>query len=243
MDKIVCLPLTYEFGGELLKNVYQVNGIDGYKIVCHEKGKECLYPGADERFYVEKGVSDDEIKSKFGKEYTFVAAGGYCRKAKPFIPEVKNYGIKADVVIFPRKKKNNAQMNWNQWDLFVNMLQTRGVHVFAAGHPDNSFHPKCASAWDYDNYLEATICAIMNSSIRVGLITALSVLSLMCGKEPWILTDPNGNKCLAANIGVNIGYLRWADHKKVGWKFLPHLDDINHAIYEIRRNHYESFRA
>ena len=240
---IVCLPVTYEFGGELLKNVYHVNGIDGYKIVCHEKGKECLYPSADERFYVEKGTSDDDIKNKLGEGYDFIHVGGHCRKAKPFIPEVKDYGFNADVVFFPRKKANNAQMNWGKWDLFVNKLQSRGVKLFAAGHPDYSFHLNCESAWDYDNYLESTIYAIKNSSIRIGFITSLTVLSLMCGKDVWILTTPKGDKAPIANVGPNIGYLRWADHKNAGWRLVPHLDDINHIIFEIRRNHYESFQS
>ena len=244
MSKIICLPVTNEFGGELLKNVYHVNGIDGHKVVCHEKGKECLYPGADERFYVEKDATIEDIMVKYGRDLTIIPidAVSYCEKIKPFIPEVKNYGFTTDVVVFPRNKANNGAMNWGGWKELIDKLQSNGIRVFAAGHPDYSSHfNKCESAWDYDNYLEATIHAIKNSRIRIGLITGLSVLSLMCGKDVWVLTAPSGNKSLLANIGPNVGYLHWADHTKAGWRLVPHLDNINHISYEIKREKYESF--
>ncbi|MCK5217864.1 MAG: hypothetical protein KAJ93_08745, partial [Methanosarcinales archaeon] len=167
-------------------------------------------------------------------ELQYVVAEKYAKQLRPFIPETKDYGFTTDVVIFPRNKKNNGAMNWNGWETLVRELQSSGVRVFTAGRPDYSFHfDNCESAWDYDNYLEATIHAIKNSRIRIGLITGLSVLSLMCGKDVWVLTAPNGNKSLAANIGPNIGYLQWADHKKVGWRIVPHLDNINHILYEV----------
>jgi len=230
---LVCLPITYEFGGELLKNVYQVNGIDEYKTVCLQKGSECLYPSANRFHYIKKDTTDDEIIASFGDKFECIRAKQYSRR--PFIPKTKKYDFNTDIVVFPRFKAKIRSVNWKGWRDLVDRLQNKGIRVFAAGHPEYSHQLQCESAWDYDNYLEASIWAIRHSIIRIGLITALSLLSLMCGKDALVLTSPKGGKGLITKVEPNYNYLHCMDHKKVGWRIVPHLDDISEIIRSVEK--------
>ena len=104
-------------------------------------------------------------------------------------------------------------------------MRANGYSVFACGHPDSSFKLNCPCAWDYNNPLEASIWAIKHSKIRIGLMTALTVLSLYCEKRPWILTTERGMKCNIGKDAPSYNYFWFADWKKVGWRTYPFLNN------------------
>jgi hypothetical protein len=108
--------------------------------------------------------------------------------------------------------------------------------VFACGHPDSSYKINCPCAGDYDNPLEASIHAIKNSTLRIGCNTALNILSLYCGKQPWIIITEKGMSCNIGKDGVNYNYYWFADHKKVGWKVFPFYNEPERMLPFICEN-------
>ena len=217
------LPFKGEFGGELLKVVPHINGDPEPKVVYCGKGKKCLYPSASKIIEVEPytRIPEEGIKPTSAKY-----------PATWFIPKGKNYTVKSDVVVFPRRKQRNYLMNWPHWDNLVKRLAAEGLKVFAAGSKEDSASVDCECAWDYDNELEVSLAAIKQAKMRVGLITALHVLSLMCGCKPHLLVTPDGRKHVRANVGPNLGYFKFCDHLKVGWEMMPYLDDIDKIVKE-----------
>ena len=228
----VYLPYRGEFGGELLKIVPRINGDPSPKVVCHAIFKDCLYPSA-EHYNVDLYETSEQIMDILGKDYEYIKPLGAKYQAKWFVPESVGCFFKTDVVIFPRKKKNMAAMNWDEWGSIVQMLKAEGINVFAAGHKDYSYHLDCHSAWDHLDSLGATIHAIKNSKVRIGLITALHVLSLMCGKNCIVLTSKAGNKSIRSNAGPNLSYLKFADHLNAGWQVWPLLENPKKIVKGI----------
>lgn len=243
----VYLPCSQEFGFELLHVVPRIHGDASEKIVVHEKGKDCLYPGATKRLTVEarnsslKGVGVARetydiwkwIKSYYGSSYEYIEPKAIKTRRKWFVPHVPDLGFTTDVVVFPRKKQYMASKNWPQWDELVKRLRAEGLNVFAAGCGDSSYHVDCPAAWDYANHLNASIHAIINSKIRLGIITALHILSVMCGRETWILTTKDGKCHPRSNIGPNVDYIASADHLNAGFKLLPLLDNLGEIVNAV----------
>lgn len=237
----VYLPWLGEFGSELLKWVPRINADKTEKVVCFERGKECLYPTGQPHIVERVSESDrkcsgaliqqtvfDEIRGVYGDaEYimpTTIGSPGFPEGI--FEPDVPEFGFKCDIVVFPRWRHNTKRLNWELWPEFVRWLQAHGYDVFAAGHPDSSFEVECRAAWDYMNPLEASVYAIKNSRLRIGMMTALAVLSLYCGKSPWIMTTENGMKCNTGKDFPNFAYFWFADWKNVGWRTYPFLNNF-----------------
>lgn len=252
------LPFLGEFGGELLKVVPQINGDPNPKIVYCEKGKGALYPSATKLIEIERvpevtrGTSLSRNTDKIFEEIRantlplsrwqpvqFVDPLRIDFPAKWFVPEAAgNYDFDCDVVIFPRKKSYRAVLNWDGWEDLVSALQSEGLSVFAVGHRDSSVKLPCPGIWDFDEGtdLDVTIHAIKHSRVRIGGLTALHVLSMMCGKSPIVLTTEDVRIHPNASIKPNLSYLKAADHLNVGYETLNSFDiqDIVNSV--IRKN-------
>jgi len=237
----VYLPWLGEFGNELLRWVPAVRNCQEPRIACYEEGKDCLYPCADGRHIVprvneqdrvcsgaltQKSVWD-EVKKTLGPDHEYITPSTLMPlypEYQHFEPLTKDFGFSCDIAVFPRWRHNTKRLNWENWPKFVSLLQATGYRVFACGHPDSSFNVDCPAAWDYDNPLEASIWAIKHSKIRIGMITALTVMSLYCGKEPWVLVNQRGMKCNTGRDAPNFAYLWFADWQGVGWRVYPYLN-------------------
>jgi hypothetical protein len=248
----VYLPWLGEFGTELIRWVPGIYGDPGEKIVCHEAGKASIYPSAGRRIVIprirEKDRKSagsinqfeiwDRLKAQFGNDKNYVhpkSTGGQGRR-KLFVPNGKRFDFETDVVLFPRKRTNGARRNWDGWEPLAEALKAEGLRVFAAGHGDSSFHLNCHAAWDYCSryHLDASIWAIKHSKLRIGMITSLSVLSLYCGRRPWVLTTADGRLCEKCREKPNINFLKWSDHLKVGWDVFNVLGDIPEIVKKVK---------
>jgi hypothetical protein len=161
------------------------------------------------------------------------------QKRKWFVPgTIKDYGFDVDVVIFPRRRHVAARKNYKMWPEIVEMLKAEGLSIFAAGHRDSSFHVDCVSAWDYENDLDATIWALKNSQIRIGRITALTVLSLLCGMKPTVMTTSWGTLAEGGRDKPNWSYLKTCDHMGVGYNVIEGSEEpfkiLGGIVNEIR---------
>lgn len=247
----IYLPWLGEFGTEVLRYVPKVHADESEKIVFCEEGKEALYPERnlitipkiEERQRKCGGSLNqfeiwDGIKAEYGKDYEYIQPAstiGYPGTGYFHPKPLKQYDIKADIVVFPRWRHNTHRMNWQRWGEFINdYLKVEGFSVFAAGTKDMSFPVDCPASWDYDRELDASICAIENSKVRVGLITALDLICMLCGKSPWVLLTEKGMKCNVGRDGANLLYLWQTDIHKVGWKIWPFLNEPYRILEEIR---------
>lgn len=250
----VYLPWLGEFGTEMIQYVPAIYGDPDEKIVCYERGKRPVYPSATKRIEIprikeadRKSAGSlnqyeiwDDLKAKLGNDKTYFSpkTTGSGRRRKYFIPEGRKFDFSADVVLFPRKRHVGARRNWLGWEDLANALKAEGFKVFAAGHGDSSFHINCHAAWDYcsKHHLDASIWGIKHSKLRIGMITALTIVSLYCGRRPWILTTEDGRVCEKCREGPNISFLRWTDHQKVGWDILNILGDIDMIVKKIKES-------
>ena len=250
----IYLPWLGEFGTEVLRYVPLVHADQGPKLVFCEEGKEALYPEGENLRVIPKiketerkcagstnqNVIWDQIKTEYGEEYVYVHPASTIRYSTKgyFHPKPLNpYDISTDIVIFPRWRHNTKRMNWPYWEKLVDILTHSGYSVFAAGTKDMSFELNCPCAWDYDRELDASICAIENSKIRIGLITALDLICMLCGKPPWVLLTEEGMKSIIGRDVANLSYLWQTDIHDVGWKILPYwnepykiLNEVNHVF-------------
>lgn len=241
----VYLPFTGEFGGELLKIAPAIHGDPYPKIVCCEAGKECLYPSASkihtidciqESFKATVGSKNDEeiyenIKKLLGPDHQYIEPLPITTCPKMFTPKSSyDYGFHFDVVIFPRYKTYHPEFNWDGWNDLEFALTEANLSVFAAGHRDSTKGILCDSIFDYQegNDLDITIYAINHSKVRIGPLTALHVLSQMCGQPSTVMMTSNGRMLQNIQKKANLSYLDFADHKKVGYNVLKTF-----KIYDI----------
>lgn len=243
----IYLPYIGEFGGELLHFAPKINGLEQpAEYVYCEEGKSCLYPNAVVVHQIRLDENDtpgEVYKRLIGpirNLHEWVTANQTIhlpvekRFFKPDIDITPYLGKKKiDVVIFPRYKTVVHGKNWGGWEDLVEMLKAEGLSVFAAGSKKYSYNLNCDSAWDYDNCLEATIWALQNSKIRIGLITALHVLCAMCGVSSVVLTNKHGMSALVSNSPPSCGYLDHADHLGAGYELWPYLENKKRLVNEI----------
>ena len=248
----VYLPWLGEFGTELIRYVPIIYGDPGPKIVCHERGKAAVYPSCTQRIVIprikEKDRKSagslnqyeiwDRLKARLGndKQYIEPASTGNRGGRKLFVPNGKQFDFETDVVLFPRKRTTGARRNWEGWVDLAQALKAEGLRVFAAGHGDSSLRLDCHAAWDYcsRNQLDVSIWAIKHSKLRIGMITALSILSLYCGRRPWVLTIEDGRVCEKCREKPNINFLKWSDHLNVGWDVFNILGDIPAIVKKVK---------
>lgn len=243
----IYLPFTGEFGGELLKIAPAIHGDPYPKIVCCEVGKECLYPSASkihtidcvqESFKATVGSRNDEeiyenIKKLFGPNYRYVEPLPITTCPKMFTPKSSySFESKYDVVIFPRCKTYHPEFNWDGWHDLVHAFYEAGLSVFAAGHRNSTLKLSCQGVYKYISDssidLHTTINAINHSKVRIGPLTALHVLSQMCGQPSTVMTTSDGRMLQNVQKKANLSYLDFADHKKVGYNVLKTF-----KIYDI----------
>ena len=227
----IILSFRAEFGMKLMWHVPWVNGIKGTnRIICIEKGDECLYPNAKEYIVLDRKADkhrkhlskfdkefNDELKASLVKkypdaEYIYPKEGG---PLKCFVPTpTKLNGIGCDIVIAPRKRDVAPIRNWQHWDDLVSKLKDMHYKIFAVGSPDASYKVDCPASWDYDNFLDATVEALLNSKCLICTDTGVGYLSLLCGTMVNMISS---NKALIHPGGtpIRINRFQQVNHKNV----------------------------
>ena len=218
--EFVCfLPWMGEFGWYIMNHVKRVHGYNHLKkIVCIKRGHECLFPTASEFYYNWKDVIPDHKKAGVGKpkekleerikeeilaqygDVTFLSPQDTSWAEKTslaeyhFVPENKlNYGLKVDVVITPRKRKLDAQRNFQHWQRLVNALIAKGLSVGACGHVNSSYTDIRGlkyRSWDYTD-VDSDVEMIKKAKVVVSQESGLAYLTMLCEKPLFIIDIPH----------------------------------------------------
>jgi len=230
------MPQLYELGGEIINVVPRVH-LDRAAdvVVAHEKGKDALYPDVDrytfepipihkrgKGFDLRRNYVWEMVKARFPDAVyvdpysPFQKAGGYFVPESQYVDEFMG----VDILLFPRHKPKNPNINWNAWPDIIDMLLAEGLSVGCAGNRVFSYpgvEKKCMCAWDFSNPLDASITMMKSATIIAGPITALTLVSLMCKRHPHVVIAEGGYKSCRTKQKANFDYLRRVDHGEVGW--------------------------
>lgn len=216
-QKYVCfLPFRGEFGWYILNFVKRVQGFNHpNKIVCTKLGHECLFPSATDFFYdwadctdhVKAGIipNHDEhelkekIKAKLGTDdICFLSPSETSWDEKStlancvFVPQSKhNLGLKADVVICPRRRTVDEHRNWKHehWQMLVNELARRNISVAVCGAVNTTFilDNVVHKSYDYID-VDSDVELMNNAKIVIAQESGLAYLSYLC-KRPTLIID------------------------------------------------------
>lgn len=145
-----------------------------------EEGEEALFPATAEWTIVPRA----EDESRHGSPPDLGVKG------ERFVPEphVRQGTRPAHVVVCPRWREYGEAKNWAGWPALVMRLQAHGLRPFAAGAPDSSIAVGCASAWDYDRFLDASIEAMLNARLVIATDAGLAHLAVLCGADLLLVT-------------------------------------------------------
>lgn len=248
----VYLPWLGEFGSMISYYVRAVYADNNPKIVCHEKGLDCLFPKAEFHYVFDRipirdrgdagarnqGERNQKIMDELGPNHEYIISQRTMSlPKKSFIPQPLNrYEIKTDLVIFARNLKRTNWRTWSYWPQVFQALKDTGISIFNAGEADSSYHFDCPSSWDFENPLEATIIAINNSKIRLGTGTGTLMLSVFCGKQPTVILTENGCVDLKDKMSFAIKQHQSVDQLGVGWRTLPYLKDWQKVVESIKHD-------
>jgi len=241
----VFLPYRGEFGIGCWFHVPQVHAAlePGVDVVCCEQGKEALYPGAAD--YVHPPARADAERRPAPEPDVCGACSrvdGCLRAgvatvapdmAAPRVyftprPHVKQ-GVRADVVVCPRKRAYGPDKNWPHWQMLIDSLRGDGYIVHAAGAPDSSFDVKrCARAWDYERPLDASIQAMHSAELVIATDAGLAHLAVLCGRPLIMLTHAEG---LVAPGSDDVGKPYWPVKRE-------RYDEENHTDCAIQLLHH-----
>lgn len=198
------LPFRGEFGFVIMYHAPQVHAaIRPGDLVCCERGNEALYPGAERYVLVDRPVDAERrngqepeltarLRKRYGGEYEVVAPDVKAPR-KYFVPQPHHrFGIKADIVVCPRKREYGPDKNWLHWQELTNRIVEDGMTPFAAGAPDSSFPVSCECSWDYDRFLDATIEAMLSAKIVIATDAGLAHLAVLCGRPLLMISHGPG---------------------------------------------------
>jgi ADP-heptose:LPS heptosyltransferase len=160
-ENIVFLPHWGEFGWLVMTHIRYVHGHQAdEKVVCCQKGEECLFPSANLHYFVEnpfpdyqrhvngaiqplrpaetqfkqnlmKTLSKTFRQHQFDQFPSYQTAVSYAKLVK-FMPTVKRKLNPVDVVLGARLRGNNSR-NFAHWEWLASELIRRGLSVGVAG--------------------------------------------------------------------------------------------------------------
>lgn len=206
-------PFRGELGIMIRYHVPAVYALPRPVVVCHEPGKEALYPDCERIMVTSR--PDKERRWIYGRDDAFVKKWikklrrmypkahvvmpddrKPDRKEKRFIPdpfvEQRNGQAPPEVVLCPRKREYADERNWDGWMTVAKDLCDRGVRVFAAGTRETSYNIESHErSWQYTRKLDATIEALKASKLVVATDAGVAHLAVLCG-APLLLVASNG---------------------------------------------------
>lgn len=175
LEGAVIPAFRHEIGLKIRFHVPHVHAL-GPRVIEIEEGEEALYPRATE-WRVVRRAHDDARQKGPGERFP----------QERFVPEpYVRHGIKADVVICPRRRNHGPSKNWPHWEALTEL-----PGVFAAGAPDSSYDLNVPRAWDYPRCLDASIEAIRSARLVIATDAGLAHLAVLCG-TPLLLINYRG---------------------------------------------------
>lgn len=211
------LPFKGEFGWMIFCFVKRIHG-DPHtnKIVCTKFGHECLFPTANNFFLdwqdiqdnIKVGIYEDfsheeilkeKIKLFYNSddiEFISPSETGWHNKhdfAKyTFVPKSKyNLGLKADVVITPRKREVDPHRNWDckNWQFIIDELFKNNISVGVCGAEETccELNRVLFKSYDYID-IDSDVELMSNAKLVVSQESGLSYLSYLC-KKPTLIID------------------------------------------------------
>lgn len=246
--KIVA-PLRGEFGLFVWWYVPAVHAMPGRKVVCTEHGMAALFPTAWDIVRIARR-NDAERRNRYEPESEYIASceseacarfpdatlvrPSHTWRRERFVPSpVVRSDIRCDVVVCPRRREYGSEKNWSHWTALVEMLQARGIGVFAGGASDSSFDVPCQQAWSHERFLDATIEAMLAAKLVIATDAGLAHLAVLCGRPllmithasglvaPGPVTDQHGNIMQEAYWPVRMDRYREANHKGAPIRVVP----------------------
>jgi hypothetical protein len=204
------LPWRGEFGWMIMCFVKKFHADpDSDKLICCKPGHECLFPTATHFFYDWQDLPDNkkagantevkdegsikrQIISQYPGQQHFASLKeiGWHNKhsfAKhTFIPKSKhNLGLKADVVLAPRKREIDVFRNWSKenWQIVATGLANNGASVGVIGTKETSFELDNVAVRSYDHIdVDSDVELINNAKLVITQESGMQYLAFMCQK-------------------------------------------------------------
>jgi hypothetical protein len=208
------LPFLGEFGWLVMHYVRLVHFTEAtYKIVCCQRGQECLFPTADEFFYDWKHplqdwqrVGTDRQKREWPEiEAVFpnadpIQAGGvsfrheakHCIRIDQRIPIRPNNirGLKVDVCIGVRARGMHPQKNWPHWPIVARSLSENGFTFAVIGCRETSYPLRGMACMSGDfGDLDAAVELLQNCRLFVGTDSGGAHLASLVNGCPMVVMD------------------------------------------------------
>lgn len=220
MRKIVFPPFFGEFGWLILKHIRHVHRTEAEeKVVCCEKGTECLFPTATEFFYNWKNPEPDdrrcasgvygddrklkEYKRELNRELKTIYqkheldnlnydCEWHTSNLIKFLPKVENAILPVDVAICARKRRFAEAKNWSHWPELLERLAGWGMTVGVVGAQETSFDLAAASyAWQHPGgATEGTVDLLAHCKLYIGTDSGVSHLAALMDTPSVIFRCP-----------------------------------------------------
>jgi hypothetical protein len=190
------------------------------KIVCLKKGHECLFPNASLLYYDWDDLADEhkvgvvstgdeqilqaKIERQFSdKKIQFISPtvinwnNRHSFYGKTFKPQHhKNFNLKVDVAITPRKRKIDEYRNWDcsNWQLVVDTLVSQGLTVGVCGTKNTSCDLQNVLHKSY-NYtdIDSDVEMMNSAKLVVTQESGLQYLSFMCERPTFCVGHYHGD--------------------------------------------------
>jgi hypothetical protein len=209
------LPWRGEFGWMIMCFIKKFHADSSTnKIICCKRGHECLFPTAVKFFYDWRDIPDSQkagvatvtdegkIKKQIMKQlpddtidFIGLSEVGWHNKHDfaqyTFIPQSKgNLGLKADIVITPRKRTMDAHRNWTHenWQLVVDGLNDYGITTGVCGNSETSFHLKNVAYKSYEHIdIDSDVELMNNAKLVVTQESGMQYLSFLCQRPTFCI--------------------------------------------------------
>lgn len=204
------LPWRGEFGWMIMCFIKRFHADPSpNKIICCKPGHECLFPTASKFYYDWNDIPDnqkagtavvtdeDEIMQRVknwlpNEQIEFIRLSEYGWHNKHdfaqhiFVPQSRNnLGLKADVVITPRKRTMDSHRNWSQnhWQRVVDGLKQQNITVGVCGNRETTFDLNNILYKAYEHIdVDSDVELMNNAKLVITQESGLQYLSFLCQK-------------------------------------------------------------
>ena len=189
-DAVVILPFLGEFGWKIIDFVRYVHWHPAkQKIVCCERGEECLYPSVTGFFYEWKhphpdnvrcgsgawavsgshAFGDDELRPRLANKYPDHAIVRYIEGECPwhasdlikFMPHASGSNLNpVDIAIAVRKREFVHLGNYQHWHEMATVFRSLKFTVGLLGHPETSFTDVPSDEQSWNHHVGPTAGAV-----------------------------------------------------------------------------------
>lgn len=203
------MPFWGEFGWEVLRHVRFIHAHPAQKkVVCCERGKECLYPSATSYHLVDNPIPDNnrtndgayhhqpeyaERRASLLEALMTQYQGHQVMDRPPYdcpwhtsdlirpTLTAKAQLVDVDVAVAARQRHFASEKNWRHWADVIAALRSCGLSVGLTGSPDTTSELEAdVKAWDHDGGATAgTVDLLTHCRIFLGTDTGSAHLAAL----------------------------------------------------------------